>query len=83
MKYSEQQANLGFFTPEAKTGSSTLALLFLTMGALHIYGIMRSSSRRILLTENSTIIFNPSVSRYVTICLVAIAMALGVEILVF
>ncbi len=83
MKYSEQQANLGFFTPEAKTGNSVLALLFLTMGALHIYGIMRLYSRRILQTEKSTIVFNQVIIRYVAVCLVAIAVALGVEILVF
>ena len=48
MKYSEQQTGLSS-TLEAQTENSTLALLFFAMGALHIYAMMRSRSRKTLL----------------------------------
>jgi len=82
MKYFEQQAGLGS-TSKAKTGNSTLALLFFAMGALHLYGMMRSRPSRTRRAEKAIIVANPGIGRYVTVGLVAAATALIVEILVF
>lgn len=70
-------------TPEAQTRSSTLALLFFAMGVLHIYGMMRSHSKRTLLPENGTIISSLRLSHYMTVGLVVAALALIKSILIF
>ncbi len=70
-------------TPGAKRGNSTLALLFLAPGALHLYGIMRSRPSRTLLGQKATLVSSPGISRHVKVSLVAAAMALLVETLMF
>ncbi len=70
-------------TPGAKRGNSTLALLFLAMGALHLYGMMRSRPSRTLLGQKATLVSSPGISRHVKVSLVAAAMALLVETLMF
>ena len=82
MKYSEQQTGLSS-TLGAKTGNSTLALLFFAMGALHIYAMMRSRSRKTLVTEKGNIISSPGINPFMTVGIVATAMALIMETLIF
>ncbi len=82
MKYSEQQTGLSS-TLEAQTGNSTLALLFFAMGALHIYAIMRSRSRKTLLAGKANISSSPRTNLYLTVILVVAAMALIIETLSF
>ncbi len=76
-----QQAGLSS-TSGAKTGNSTLALLFFAIGALHIYGMMRSHQSRTLQAKKN-IVSSSGTSRYVKVSLVAAAMALIVETLMF
>lgn len=77
-----QQAGLGS-TSGAKTGNNTLALLFFAIGALHIYGMMRSRQSRTLLAKKKNIVSSPGISRYVKVSLVGAAMALIIETLMF
>ncbi len=70
-------------TLEPQKGNSTLALLFFAIGALHIYGMMRSRSQRTLLTKKATLVSSPGISRQVKVSLVAAAIALLVETLMF
>ncbi len=77
-----QQTELGS-SSEAKTGNSTLALLFFVMGALHIYGMMRSRQSRTLLAKKKNIVSRPGISPYVKVSLVGTVMALLVETLIF
>ncbi|MDJ0594955.1 MAG: hypothetical protein QNJ72_34090 [Pleurocapsa sp. MO_226.B13] len=82
MKYSEQQTGLSS-TLEAQTENSTLALLFFAMGALHIYAMMRSRSRKTLLAGKANIRSSPGTNLYLTVGLVAVAMALVMQNLIF
>ena len=70
-------------TLETQKGNSTLALLFFAMGALHLYGMMRSRPSRTLLGKKATLVSSPGISRPVKVSLVAAAMALLVETLMF
>ena len=81
---SNQQAGLKS-NVGTETESSILALLFFAMGALHIYGMMRSRSKRNLLAKKATIsiISSPSINNFVTVGLVVVALALIRSILVF
>ena len=78
-----QQAKLNS-TLDNEGESSILALLFFAMGALHIYGMMRSPSKRNLLAKQAIISFasNSGISNFVTVGLVVVAFALIKSILV-
>ena len=82
MKYSEQQTGLSS-TLEAQTGNSTLALLFFAMGALHIYTMMRSRSRKTTLAGKANIRSSSGTNLYLTVILVVAAMTLILETLSF
>ncbi len=75
-----QQAGLNS-TPRAQTENSILALLFFAMGALHLYGMMRSRPKRTPMGKKETIVSSSGISRYVTASFVAAAMALIIETL--
>ena len=71
-------------TPGAKRGNSTLALLFFAMGALHLYGMMRSRPSRTILGQKATLVSRPEISSLqVKVSIVAAAMALLVATLMF
>ena len=80
---SNQQAGLKS-NVGSETESSILALLFFAMGALHIYGMMRSRSKRNLLVKQTIISFVSSsgINNFVTVGLVVVACALVRSILV-
>lgn len=75
-----QQTGLSSTLEPQKKGNSTLALLFFAMGALHLYGMMRSRPSRTLLGKKANLVSSPGISRHVKASLVA-AMALLVETL--
>ena len=79
-----QQAKLNS-TLDNEGESSILALLFFAMGALHIYGMMRSRSKRNLLVKQTIISFVSSsgISNFVTVGLVIVTFALIRSILVY
>ena len=81
---SNQQAGLKS-NVGSETESSILALLFFAMGALHIYGMMRSRSKRNLLAKQAIISFVSSsgINNFVTVSLVVVAFALIRSILVY
>ncbi len=70
-------------TPRAKTENSILALVFFAVGALHLYGMMRSRPKRTRMGEKKTIVSSFGISHYVTVSFVAAAMALIMETLMF
>ncbi len=71
-------------SPGAKRKNSTLALLFFAIGALHLYGMMRSRPSRTLLGKKATLVSSPEISSLqVKVSIVAAAMALLVETLMF
>ncbi len=71
-------------SPGAKRKNSTLALLFFAIGALHLYGMMRSRPSRTLLGKKATLVSSPEISSLqVKVSIVAAAMALFVETLMF
>ena len=78
-----QQTGLSSTLEAQKKGNSTLALLFFAMGALHLYGMMRSRPSRTLLGQKTTLVSSPGISRHVKVSIVAAAMALLVETLMF
>ena len=78
-----QQTGLSSTLEAQKKGNSTLALLFFAMGALHLYGMMRSRPSWTLLGKKANLVSSPGISRHVKASLVAAAMALLVETLMF
>ena len=78
-----QQTGLSSTLEAQKKGNSILALVFFTMGALHLYGMMRSRPSRTLLGQKATLVSSPGISRHVKVSIVAAAMALLVETLMF
>lgn len=76
-----QQTGFSSTLETQKKGNSTLALLFFAMGALHLYGMMRSRPSRTLLGKKANLVSSPGINRHVKASLVAAAMALLVETL--